>query len=538
MTPPTQQNVPLQPPSRLFCSAQQQQQQVQEDTHLVTISATTTEETEEGKEVHHPETDSTPVQVHVAARDDDDTDANHKRSSSMAVLHSFTDPSTNITYSALNTSKRRFQAWLAYLLGDAHDKPHTTNHDDDLHSEYLDPNHSISHDHTTAWISTAKQQHNGRMVTTKHIWLNQTTTRQELRALWRQGRLLSDRTEVLAVYQSDLQKRRADVTNEEEKEEKTVIDEPPTKRGGFADLLHVYTDRLLGILSDEQDDHQHPPHVQDVITSWLQQNYGVEETRAMSAEHFVTLSTREQYARLQHFLDWFRANFPYYYDQCAACGASGRDRPDTNNNKNNENDDISEDNEHDADHDHEQLHENSEQVTMVAERSQEKEEQEDGDDRDDDEEEEEDDEDDDGTFLGYIYPNDEELSGKAGRTELYQCYKCGHFTRFPRYNAASFVLRHQKGRCGEYSMLLVRLLRRLGHQVRWVCDWADHVWAEILLPEDGIDDETTSTTSLDGGMTTDGSSTASQRQQRWVHLDPWYVCSRGAICDDRHDIFH
>ena len=49
----------------------------------------------------------------------------------------------------------------------------------------------------------------------------------------------------------------------------------------------------------------------------------------------------------------------------------------------------------------------------------------------------EDDEDDDhGTFLGYVYPSEVEVKGKASRTELYQCHKCGGFTRFPRFNSA------------------------------------------------------------------------------------------------------
>jgi hypothetical protein len=94
------------------------------------------------------------------------------------------------------------------------------------------------------------------------------------------------------------------------------------------------------------------------------------------------------------------------------------------------------------------------------------------------------------TFIGYIYPSDDELEGKASRTELYHCHDCREYTRFPRYNSARHVLESRRGRCGEYSMLLYRFLRALGHPSRWVVDWSDHVWAEVLL----------------GG--------------RWVHLDP------------------
>jgi hypothetical protein len=90
-------------------------------------------------------------------------------------------------------------------------------------------------------------------------------------------------------------------------------------------------------------------------------------------------------------------------------------------------------------------------------------------------------EDDNGTFLGYVYPSKQELLGKASRTEIYQCHKCGSFTRFPRYNSASSIIRNKRGRCGEYSMLLYRILRATGHTCRWIVDWADHVWAEVRL---------------------------------------------------------
>jgi len=96
-------------------------------------------------------------------------------------------------------------------------------------------------------------------------------------------------------------------------------------------------------------------------------------------------------------------------------------------------------------------------------------------------ENESEDEEDNGSFLGYVHPSNHELLGKASRTEIYQCHKCGSFTRFPRYNAASSVIQNRRGRCGEYSMLLYRILRATGHTSRWIVDWADHVWAEVYL---------------------------------------------------------
>ena len=37
------------------------------------------------------------------------------------------------------------------------------------------------------------------------------------------------------------------------------------------------------------------------------------------------------------------------------------------------------------------------------------------------------------------------------------------------------VLETRKGRCGEYSVLMMRFLEELGYDSKWVVDWADHV---------------------------------------------------------------
>lgn len=241
--------------------------------------------------------------------------------------------------------------------------------------------------------------------------------REEWRQLWRERRLVSDRTELLAVYPSDTTER----SNNNVPEENTTH-----KRGGFTDLVHLYSERLLGILRDEDEIGQ------DYLLQWLTREYGQEETLQLQGSQFSNLSQEDQLKRLKHFLEWFRNNFPYFYDRCDACGASIREDKSSSS--------ESDDEKH--------------------------------------------------TFLGYVYPNDDELLGKASRTELYHCHKCSAMTRFPRYNSASFVIKHQRGRCGEYSMLLFRFLRALGHKSRWVVDWADHVWAETMVGD------------------------------RWVHLDP------------------
>jgi peptide-N4-(N-acetyl-beta-glucosaminyl)asparagine amidase len=110
------------------------------------------------------------------------------------------------------------------------------------------------------------------------------------------------------------------------------------------------------------------------------------------------------------------------------------------------------------------------------------------------------------SFVGYIGPSPAERLGNASRTELYRCRSCSAFTRFPRYNKALWVTQTRRGRCGEYSMLLYRMLRALGYKkIRWVVDWADHVWVEALLG-DGVGAKSLSDAMEDKG--------------RWVHLDP------------------
>ena len=56
-------------------------------------------------------------------------------------------------------------------------------------------------------------------------------------------------------------------------------------------------------------------------------------------------------------------------------------------------------------------------------------------------------------------------------------------------------------------MLLYRMLRALGYEkTRWVVDWADHVWVEVLLGDSiGV---------------VNNSSAMAEVKGRWVHLDP------------------
>jgi len=139
---------------------------------------------------------------------------------------------------------------------------------------------------------------------------------------------------------------------------------------------------------------------------------------------------------MQDFLDWFRSTFPYYYDKCDACGTSSS--------------------------------------TVEGTRR---------------------------TFLGVACPNKKELTiGRANKVEFFVCPNCSSVTRFPRLNAAIPICENRRGRCGEYNLLLLRMLQALGHTCRCVVDCGhDHVWSEVQW---------------------DGAGTGNSTDRRLLHLDP------------------
>lgn len=85
-----------------------------------------------------------------------------------------------------------------------------------------------------------------------------------------------------------------------------------------------------------------------------------------------------------------------------------------------------------------------------------------------------------------MYPSEVERDHMAGVTELYKCGHCNSVTRFPRFNAVTKCLTTRRGRCGEYSILMLRMLKLLNWDARWVVDWADHVWTEVKHVEQWI----------------------------------------------------
>jgi len=79
-----------------------------------------------------------------------------------------------------------------------------------------------------------------------------------------------------------------------------------------------------------------------------------------------------------------------------------------------------------------------------------------------------------------------EREGQAGRVEVYSCKACSATTTFPRYNSVRKLLEVRKGRCGEYANLFGLYCRSVGFETRYVSDWTDHVWVEVLVGDEWI----------------------------------------------------
>jgi Transglutaminase-like superfamily len=426
----------------------------------------------------------------IAAVEDPRTTADHK--TTRVCVHTYSDPVTKKSWVALNTSRRKFLAFLEYNNVTL---PETGKPDIATSSVVL-PDSTTS---TGNGLPGKNQDSRHHQPIAEH-----TQIRHHWRKLWNQRQLITDRTELLAVYHSENEDEQPSLTNNSDNPKATH----KGKRGGFRDLLDLYANRLVAILQDEQHDERTPLDIRyrsslvrtqqrnrygqllatdndskndhRILVKWLEDNYGMSETLMLQARRFRTLPVPAQLELMRHFLHWFRNHFPYYYDRCDGCGASQKD-------------DLAaaqREHQHAPNCSHDETH-------------------------DGDGEKEEDEDDDQSTFLGYICTNQHEELGKASRTELYNCHRCGSYTRFPRYNSAFDIIQSRRGRCGEYSLLLYRFLRALNHDARWVVDWADHVWAEVLIGNDSNSDnkEGSRFSSADGLSHLDS-------RERWVHLDP------------------
>lgn len=418
-------------------------------------------------------------------------------------LHTFSYPSRNITLYGLNLSLLKFKAWieylttirdkellpsfecpsgLAFILSESSGETQDVNEDD---NENIGLKASPSMTSSVPSLPLLSKEELNECISTQQINVDSTRLRQQLRQEWIARRLISDRTELLASYESDSGGVDESNKDDDEKAVETGTSSTTPKRGNFNDLLTVYSNRLVSMLKEEKNDLSCLLSPDDISSApispvrttipWLEKAYGKDETRRLKQTNISKVSQKEKRGRMQHFLDWFRTYFPYYYDRCDACGSS-----------------FKEDKQKSQEEESSDGYEEKDDVGETGEVNESEK----------------------STFVGYMYPSS--LESSATRTELYQCHKCHRFTRFPRYNSIASIIQYQRGRCGEYSILLYRLLRDLGHDARWVVDWADHVWAEVWMDNDsssGIEmrnekDRTTFEESSD------------YKRGRWIHLDP------------------
>ena len=416
------------------------------------------------------------------------TDDNKEEEKQNVTLHIYHHDSgkNNVSLYGLGLTEGAFKEWIRYKL---HNFEEYYSNDFNLESKDdsspqppLSPTSTNGDNKERNKRGEEKFKDYSSSVESKNITINDPKVREKLRENWFAGNLICDRTETMVKFPSEKEKKREE--DPENSEKYSDEGRRHKKRGGFEDLLNVYADRLIGMLQDEferetnkSDGGKNMHNTNSLLHAWLCENYGTSQIKNLEFATFSRFSERKQLELMQLFLNWFRGEFPYYYDECCACGASQKKDEAINTSCN---------------------HNESESVItneLTNETNVEKTQN---------------------TFLGYIYPTSNEILGKASRTEIYCCHKCRRYTRFPRYNSVPSILNYRRGRCGEYSILLFRILRELGHEARWVVDWSDHVWVECL-----IGNSSTPIIGTSNGLSgLEHNCCQNRTTGRWVHLDP------------------
>ena len=348
--------------------------------------------------------------------------------------------------------------------------------------------------------------------------------RKMIREYWKAGKLICESTSLLSSTGRRRRNRNNDSSssrgkddcdeldpqNDEaalrvKKERDEAEDERQYKLERLRETLQSWAERLTSFVKDELselDNNAATEADSDMIISscglrrFIENEYGHENTRLLLAQTLLQQTEEvDQLHTFQSFLNWFRSTFPYYHDRCDSCGTSCKQDPPIPGVSS-----ITDDVQSRID----AMTTVNDVLTIAGNDL--------GSNLDDavaqEEEEDVNNEENDYSFLGYVYPtNTERQCGDASRTELYRCRTCLSYTRFPRYNNAMSVIETKRGRCGEYSMLLYRMLRVLGyHEIRWVVDWSDHVWVEVYLGVKYVN--------------TDDDDDDDNNSGRWVHLDP------------------
>ena len=67
----------------------------------------------------------------------------------------------------------------------------------------------------------------------------------------------------------------------------------------------------------------------------------------------------------------------------------------------------------------------------------------------------------------------------------------------------------------------MRILDALGYSTRYVVDWQDHVWAEVLIEGDVDSDSDTNDATTEGeGSVQDVRDKKDKKEDQWIHIDP------------------
>ena len=98
-------------------------------------------------------------------------------------------------------------------------------------------NHTLATNPLYEWMSSLIP----RTLSTKNIVVDSMRLVTNCETCGNKDALLTDRTEILAIYKSD-------------DETRMMVAVLTPKRGGFSDLLHIYANRLSAIIQDEDEE--------------------------------------------------------------------------------------------------------------------------------------------------------------------------------------------------------------------------------------------------------------------------------------------
>lgn len=103
-----------------------------------------------------------------------------------------------------------------------------------------------------------------------------------LRQVWKDSRLITEKTDILAIYRSDL-------LPESNRSCSEHTQSFGIRRGGFSDMIAVYTDRMISIIKEECTEEK-----SSFLINWLEKEYGLESTSRLQAAVLLKNSRDDQ----------------------------------------------------------------------------------------------------------------------------------------------------------------------------------------------------------------------------------------------------